>query len=158
MPLGVSVPKIIYGFGPSVGYKNWDFSVFFQGRGNVALMLSDIQPFGSSYRRGVLKFIDEDHWSPDNQNPNAKYPRLTDNYNNHNTVSSSYWLRNGRFLKLKNAEIGYTLKNMRFYVNGTNLLTISPFKEWDPEMGGGNYTTKYPTQMTINVGVQLTLN
>lgn len=63
--------------------------------------------------------------------PNAKYPRLTDNYNNHNTVSSSYWLRNGRFLKLKNAEIGYTLKNMRFYVNSTNLLTISPFKEWD---------------------------
>ena len=158
VPLGVSVPKIIYGFGPSVGYKNWDFSVFFQGRGNVALMLSDIQPFGSSYRRGVLEFIDEDHWSPDNQNPNAKYPRLTDNYNNHNTVSSSYWLRNGRFLKLKNAEIGYSLKNMRFYVNGTNLLTFSPFKKWDPEMGGGNYTTKYPTQMTVNVGVQLTIN
>ena len=158
VPLGVSVPKIIYGFGPSIGYKNWDFSVFFQGRGNVALMLSNIAPFGNSYRRGVLEFIDKDHWSPDNQNPNAKYPRLTENDNSHNTQSSSYWLRNGRFLKLKNAEIGYSLKNMRFYVNGTNLLTISPFKEWDPEMGGGNYTTKYPTQMTLNVGVQLTIN
>ena len=158
VPLGVSVPKIIYGFGPSIGYKNWDFSVFFQGRGNVALMLSNIAPFGNSYRRGVLEFIDKDHWSPDNQNPNAKYPRLTENDNSHNTQSSSYWLRNGRFLKLKNAEIGYSLKNMRFYVNGTNLLTISPFKEWDPEMGGGNYTTKYPTQMTVNVGVQLTIN
>ena len=158
VPLGVSVPKIIYGFGPSIGYKNWDFSVFFQGRGNVALMLSNIAPFGNSYRRGVLEFIDKDHWSPDNQNPNAKYPRLTENDNSHNTQSSSYWLRNGRFLKLKNAEIGYSLKNMRFYVNGTNLLTFSPFKEWDPEMGGGNYTTKYPTQMTLNVGVQLTIN
>ena len=158
VPLGVSVPKIIYGFGPSIGYKNWDFSVFFQGRGNVALMLSNIAPFGNSYRRGVLEFIDKDHWSPDNQNPNAKYPRLTENDTSHNTQSSSYWLRNGRFLKLKNAEIGYSLKNMRFYVNGTNLLTISPFKEWDPEMGGGNYTTKYPTQMTLNVGVQLTIN
>ena len=158
VPLGVSVPKIIYGFGPSIGYKNWDFSVFFQGRGNVALMLSNIAPFGNSYRRGVLEFIDKDHWSPDNQNPSAKYPRLTENDNSHNTQSSSYWLRNGRFLKLKNAEIGYSLKNMRFYVNGTNLLTISPFKEWDPEMGGGNYTTKYPTQMTLNVGVQLTIN
>ena len=158
VPLGVSVPKIIYGFGPSIGYKNWDFSVFFQGRGNVALMLSNIAPFGNSYRRGVLEFIDKDHWSPDNQNPNAKYPRLTENDNSHNTQSSSYWLRNGRFLKLKNAEIGYSLKNMRFYVNGTNLLTISPFKEWEPEMGGGNYTTKYPTQMTLNVGVQLTIN
>ena len=158
VPLGVSVPKIIYGFGPSIGYKNWDFSVFFQGRGNVALMLSNIAPFGNSYRRGVLEFIDKDHWSPDNQNPNAKFPRLTENDNSHNTQSSSYWLRNGRFLKLKNAEIGYSLKNMRFYVNGTNLLTFSPFKEWDPEMGGGNYTTKYPTQMTVNVGVQLTIN
>ena len=158
VPLGVSVPKIIYGFGPSIGYKNWDFSVFFQGRGNVALMLSNIAPFGNSYRRGVLEFIDKDHWSPDNQNPNAKYPRLTENDNSHNTQSSSYWLRNGRFLKLKNAEIGYSLKNMRFYVNGTNLLTFSPFKKWDPEMGGGNYTTKYPTQMTLNVGVQLTIN
>ena len=158
VPLGVSVPKIIYGFGPSIGYKNWDFSVFFQGRGNVALMLSNIAPFGNSYRRGVLEFIDKDHWSPDNQNPNAKFPRLTENDNSHNTQSSSYWLRNGRFLKLKNAEIGYSLKNMRFYVNGTNLLTFSPFKEWDPEMGGGNYTTKYPTQMTLNVGVQLTIN
>ena len=158
VPLGVSVPKIIYGFGPSIGYKNWDFSVFFQGRGNVALMLSNIAPFGNSYRRGVLEFIDKDHWSPDNQNPNAKFPRLTESDNSHNTQSSSYWLRNGRFLKLKNAEIGYSLKNMRFYVNGTNLLTFSPFKEWDPEMGGGNYTTKYPTQMTLNVGVQLTIN
>lgn len=158
VPLGVSVPKLIYGFGPSISYKNWDFSVFFQGRGNVALMLSNIQPFGSSYRRGVLEFVDHDHWSPDNQDPNAKYPRLTDDYNNNNTVSSSYWLRNGRFLKLKNAEIGYSFKGARVYVNGTNLLTFSPFKLWDPEMGGGSYTTKYPTQMTVNVGVQITIN
>ncbi|MCH3982102.1 MAG: TonB-dependent receptor [Prevotella sp.] len=158
VPIGTSIPKLIYGFGPSVAYKNWDFSVFFQGRGNVALVLSDIQPFGASYRRGVLKFVDEDHWSPNNQDPNAKYPRLTDNYNNNNTATSTYWLRNGRFLKLKNAEIGYSYKNFRFYVNGTNLLTFSPFKKWDPEMGGGNYTSKYPTQMTVNVGLQISIN
>ena len=53
VPLGVTQPKIIYGFGPSVTYKNWDFSFFFQGRGNVALILSDIQPFGTNTRRGV---------------------------------------------------------------------------------------------------------
>ena len=67
-------------------------------------------------------------------------------------------MRNGRFLKLKNAEIGYNFKMARVYVNGTNLLTFSPFSLWDPEMGGGNYTTKYPTQMTVNVGVQITIN
>ena len=158
IPMGVTTPKLIYGFGPSVTYKNWDFSFFFQGRGNVALVLSDIQPFGTSYRRGVLKFVADNRWSPNNQNPTAKYPRLTDTYNNNNTAASTYWLRNGRFLKLKNAEIGYSFKKVRVYANGTNLLTFSPFDLWDPEMGGGNYTTKYPTQITINVGCQITIN
>lgn len=158
IPMGVTTPKLIYGFGPSVTYKNWDFSFFFQGRGNVALVLSDIQPFGTSYRRGVLKFVADNRWSPNNQDPTAKYPRLTDTYNNNNTAASTYWLRNGRFLKLKNAEIGYSFKKVRVYANGTNLLTFSPFDLWDPEMGGGNYTTKYPTQITINVGCQITIN
>ncbi len=158
VPLGVTEPRLIYGFGPSVSYKKWDFSFFFQGRGNVALILRDIQPFGTSTHRGVLQFIADDRWSPDNQDPNAAFPRLTETFNNNNTASSSYWLRNGRFLKLKNAEIGYSFKNIRVYANGTNLLTFSPFKLWDPEMGGGNYTSKYPTQLTVNVGCQITIN
>lgn len=158
VPIGLSQPEIIYGFGPSVRYKNWDFSVFFQGRAKVDIVISGIQPFGTQYNRSVLKFIDDSRWSPDNQNPNAAYPRLTKNDNNNNFQTSTYWLRNGSFLKLKNAEIGYSFKKLRVYVNGTNLLTFSPFKLWDPEMGGGSYVTKYPTQRTINVGVQLTIN
>ena len=149
-----TVPEIVYGFGPSISYKNWDFSFFFQGVANTSLMMSGFAPFGTQYNRNVLSWIADDYWSPSNQNPNAAYPRLTKNDNNHNTQSSDYWLRNGAFLKLKNAEIGYTWKKVRFYISGANLLTFSPFDLWDPEMGGGKGLS-YPTQRTFNLGLQL---
>lgn len=126
-------PEIVYGFGPSMKYKNWDFSFFFQGAARTSILMSGFHPFGKNATRGVMKFIADDYWSESNPNPNAAYPRLTRDTNANNTVNSSYWLRNGAFLKLKNAEIGYTFKMFRAYLNGSNLLTFSPFKHWDPE-------------------------
>lgn len=117
-------------------------------------MMSDFEPFGESYNRNVLSWIADDYWSENNQNPNAAHPRLTQYVNDHNTVNSTYWLRNAAFLKLKNIELGYTYKKARFYISGANLLTFSPFKLWDPEMGGGKGLT-YPTQRTYNIGVQV---
>lgn len=156
-----TVPQIVYGFGPSLKYKNIDFSFFFQGTGQTSLMISGIHPFATpQYKRGVLDFIAEDHWSVDNPNPSAAYPRLIayqDYSGTNNTVSSTYWLRDASFLKLKNLEIGYTInKNMRIYMSGMNLLTFSKFKLWDPEMGGGS-GMKYPTQRTFNLGFQMTI-
>lgn len=154
-----TIPEIIYGFGPTVSYRNWDFSLFFQGAARTSLMMSGFHPFGAQYNRNVLSFIADDHWSPTNQDRNARYPRLTKYENNHNSTSSDFWLRNGSFLKLKNAEIGYNFrkKNVRIYINGMNLLTFSEFKLWDPEMGGGAGLS-YPTQRTFNVGLQVTFN
>lgn len=143
-------PEIVYGFGPSMKYKNWDFSFFFQGAARTSILMSGFHPFGKNATRGVMKFIADDYWSESNPNPNAAYPRLTRDTNANNTVNSSYWLRNGAFLKLKNAEIGYTFKMFRAYLNGSNLLTFSPFKHWDPEMGGGS-GMKYPTQRVFNL-------
>ena len=148
-------PEIVYGFGPSMKYKNWDFSFFFQGAARTSILMSGFHPFGKNATRGVMKFIADDYWSESNPNPNAAYPRLTRDTNANNTVNSSYWLRNGAFLKLKNAEIGYTFKMFRAYLNGSNLLTFSPFKHWDPEMGGG-IGMKYPTQRVFNIGIQFT--
>lgn len=148
-------PEIVYGFGPSMKYKNWDFSFFFQGAVRTSILMSGFHPFGKNATRGVMKFIADDYWSESNPNPNAAYPRLTRDTNANNTVNSSYWLRNGAFLKLKNAEIGYTFKMFRAYLNGSNLLTFSPFKHWDPEMGGGS-GMKYPTQRVFNIGIQFT--
>ena len=148
-------PEIVYGFGPSMKYKNWDFSFFFQGAARTSILMSGFHPFGKNATRGVMKFIADDYWSESNPNPNAAYPRLTRDTNANNTVNSSYRMRNGAFLKLKNAEIGYTFKMFRAYLNGSNLLTFSPFKHWDPEMGGGS-GMKYPTQRVFNIGIQFT--
>lgn len=148
-------PEIVYGFGPSMKYKNWDFSFFFQGAARTSILMSGFHPFGKNATRGVMKFIADDYWSESNPNPNAAYPRLTRDTNANNTVNSSYWLRNGAFLKLKNAEIGYTFKMFRAYLNGSNLLTFSPFEHWDPEMGDGS-GMKYPTQRVFNIGIQFT--
>ena len=150
-----TTPEIIYGFGPSMRYKNWDFSLFFQGAAKVSILMNDVHPFGKNATRGVMDFIAEDYWTESNPNANAAYPRLTRDTNNNNVVQSTYWLRNGAFLKLKNAEVGFSHKMFRVYLSGTNLMTFSPFKYWDPEMGSGN-GLGYPTQKTYNVGIQFT--
>lgn len=152
-----SVPEIVYGFGPSIKWKNLDFSFFFQGVAKTSFMVKDMHPFGDNSLRNVLSWIADERWSPDNQNTNATYPRLSRKTNANNTKLSTYWQRNGAFLKLKNAEIGYTHKNMRIYISGSNLLTFAPFKLWDPEQGGGSGLS-YPTQRVFNIGFQMTIN
>lgn len=151
-----TVPELVYGLGTSLQYKKFDFSVFFQGVARTSLVMSGFHPFGTSYTRNVLQFVADDYWSESNQNIYAKYPRLSIADNANNTTASTYWLRDASFLKLKNLEFGYSHKFMRFYLSGTNLLTFSKFKEWDPEMGGGS-GLKYPTMRVVNLGVQITL-
>lgn len=158
VPIGnPTTPEIVYGFGPSFQYKGFDFSFFFQGVAKTSLFMSGLQPFGTEKdNRNVQTFIADDRWSPDYQNIFAKYPRLTIEKNANNSERSTFWERDGAFLKLKNAEIGYTYKTMRLYLRGSNLLTFSKFKLWDPEQGGGN-GLKYPTQRVFNIGFQMTI-
>ncbi|PTN07724.1 TonB-dependent receptor [Mangrovibacterium marinum] len=157
IPMGhPTVPEIVYGFGPSFQYKKLDFSFYFQGVAHTSFFINGFHPFGTSSIRNVLSFIADDYWSVEDQNVYAAYPRLSKLDHPNNTANSSYWLRNGAFLKLKNLEVGYTHKFMRFYVSGMNLLTFSKFDLWDPEMGGGN-GLKYPTQRVFNIGIQMSL-
>lgn len=158
LPIGnPTTPEIVYGFGPSLQWKGFDFSFFFQGVAKTSLFMSNLQPFGKIIEnKNVQTFIAEDRWSPDNQNILAAYPRLTIDPIANNSAQSTFWMRDGSFLKLKNAEVGYTYKNMRFYLRGSNLLTISKFDLWDPEQGGGN-GLKYPTQRVFNLGFQMTI-
>lgn len=149
-----TIPEIVYGFGPSIKYKNFDCSFYFQGVARTSFFISGFHPFGTSSIRGVLNFIEESYWSRENPDIYAKYPRLSKQDAGNNTQNSSYWLRDGSFLKLKNAEVGYTFKFARIYISGMNLLTFSKFKEWDPEQGGGN-GLKYPTQRVFNIGLQM---
>ena len=112
--------------------------------------------------RAMLNFIAENCWTEENRNPYAKWPRLSPDTgngaygNNNNFVASSYWLRNLDYLRLKSVELGYTFPDfkgisVRLYMSGSNLLTFSSFKMWDPEMGGNGLA--YPLQRVYNMGL-----
>ena len=148
-----SVPRIQYGFGASLRYKAFDFGVFFNGSAMRSITTGLLSPFGN-YDSHVFQFIAENRWNPANPDPNAAYPRLgvqPDDTKN-NEVTSTYWLRDGSFLRFKQAQIGYNFKYGRVYVSGNNLAVFAPFKQWDPELAWNSY----PLQRIFNLGVQLT--
>lgn len=159
-----SVPRIQYGFGLNLTYKKFDLGVFFNGSAKRKIMInSGYAPFLSgggdgmtteSLERNLMQWIADDHWSVDNPNPNAAYPRLgiTSADTSNNTQPSSYWMRNGNFLRFKSLEVGYRFPYCRVYFSGDNLAVFSPFKLWDPELSWN----AYPLQRTFNLGVQFT--
>jgi TonB-linked SusC/RagA family outer membrane protein len=164
VPIGYpTVPELIYGFGASIGYKDLDFSFFFQGSGRSSFFINPttISPFVNE--RNALKIIAENHWSDDNPDPNAFWPRMSVASVPNNEKPSTWWLRDGSFIRLKSVEIGYSLpsklmkkinvEKARFYASGTNLFVISKFKLWDPEMGGNGLG--YPPQQIINLGLNV---
>ena len=116
------------------------------------------------YLGQIFEDVAKNRWTLDNQNPKAPYPRLTTGENTNNKQASTYWQRDMSFLRLKNAEIGYTLprsltkkwgmSTVRFYVQGVNLLTFSDFKLWDPEVNA-NYGNVYPLVRTVTLGVNV---
>ena len=169
VPMGnPSVPEIVYGFGFSFGYKDFDISAFFQGQARTSFMIDagSIAPFQRSggQESGLLDVIATNHWSEENRDLYAFYPRLSTEQIWNNNQSSSWWLRDGAFLRLKTLELGYQpsnqdwlrsigLSSVRIYLNGMNLFTFSKFKMWDVEMKGNGFG--YPLQRVFNAGIQL---
>lgn len=168
VPLGYPTePEIIYGFGSSFGYKNFDFGFFFQGAARYSFFIdaSQIQPFYQSngYQTGLLEAIAKDYWSETNRDSYAFWPRLSTWRVGPNNQTSTWWMRNGGFLRLKNVDLGYNIKslekikikNARVYFSATNLFLLSKFKLWDVEMRGKGMN--YPLQSVYNLGVQINL-
>lgn len=168
-----TVPEITYGFGISTGYKGFDFSVFFQGSANRAFWINPTTtaPFvNTSSSSGakiegafnqLLQVYADNHWTEANRNPYALWPRLSTTLNSNNVQNSTWFMRDGSFMRLKNVEFGYSfpskklrligIESARIYYSGTNLLTFSKFKLWDPEMAGNGLA--YPIQKTHNIGL-----
>lgn len=149
-------PRIQYGIGLNVNYKKFDFGVFFNGSAMRKVMLSGIHPFMQTDKnadKNIFKFIGDNYYTDEKQNFDAEYPRLglmsTEVANNQ--VNSTFWMRNGNFIRFKTLEIGYRFKYGRIYLNGDNLAVFSPFKYWDPELSWNSY----PLQRTYNIGLQL---
>ncbi len=169
IPIGrPTMPEVNYGFGLSSGLKNFDASFFFQGsaRSSFWINASQLSPFVRSgvLENGLAKFIADDYWSLNSQNPKAGWPRLATYRVDNNIQTSTWFMQNGAFLRLKSVELGYTLPDRitsnlklntcRFYLSGSNLLTFSPFKLWDIEMGGNGMA--YPIQKVFNIGINIT--
>ncbi len=164
VPIGYpTVPEINYGFGLSLGYKGFDFSFFFQGSGRQSfwINLDKTTPFIDG--NTILKAYADDYWSEANPNIYALWPRLANQTIDNNNQQSTWFMQDATFLRLKSTELGYTIPetllekihmtNLRFYISGTNLLCISKFKLWDPEMAGNGFG--YPLQRVINIGMNI---
>ncbi|RZL45263.1 MAG: TonB-dependent receptor, partial [Pedobacter sp.] len=158
------IPSTTYGAGFSLTFKNFDFGVFFQGQHNADILLG-IPSFANSGGLGNMLAVATDRWTPSNPSQNVVYPRLSyGGTNNNNYQNSTWWLRDVSFIRLKNADFGYTLKDgikslgvkrLRIYAMGYNVFTISKFKLWDPELLTNN-GTRYP--LTSNYSLGLTAN
>ncbi len=180
VPIGYpTMPEIVYGFGFSFGYKNFDISSFFQGASRESFWIDPAAtaPFvsyyysdaernsGTVFTNQLLQAYSESHWSEDNRDLYALFPRLSTYSISNNTQRSTWFMRNGAFLRVKQVELGYTfpkswtnrikMDNMRLYLNGTNLFTFSKFKLWDVEMAGNGL--RYPVQRVFNIGLQVSL-
>ncbi len=174
-------PNFIYGMGFSVTWKGFDLNMLFQGAGKSTFMLDGKCVFAFSQDRYGQIFSDlvDDRWVDHetaalvgisaNENPNASYPRLdyVQNYESRNNYrASTFWMREGSYLRLKNIDLGYTLpkkwvnkahlSSVRIYVQGANLVTWSSFKLWDPEMSSSNGEA-YPITKSVTMGIQVSL-
>ena len=170
IPMGFpTVPEMQYGFGLSMGYKRLDFSFFFQGSARVSFFINPTVGGGSDgdegiapfvNRRNAMKFVADSYWSETNPDVHAFWPRLSTSPIENNTMQSSWWLRNGSFLRLKTVEMGYNfpdlwgMNNLRVYFAGENLFLLSPFKLWDPEQRRRGLG--YPINMRFNLGAHFT--
>jgi len=166
------VPKAYFGFGASVGLKNFDMNFLFQGTSGRSIYIQQLVNAGTT-NNGYLNQFSVDRWMPDN--PNAPFPRLLLSDRGNNTANSDFWIRSGDYIRLKNIEIGYSLpgsfvkrlklRQLRFYVGGLNLLTFDklgdlPIDPELPESGynsaiGGTTSASYPYMKIYSFGLNL---
>ncbi len=158
------VPRSYYGFGATVSWNHFDLSLQFQGVEGRTIQINDLINAGTS-ATGYINQFSPDSWTSDKTN--ALWPRMAIADRGNNTVSSTYWLRSGDYLRLKTAELGYNLSaaslkriritGCRFYISGFNLLTFSKIKDlpFDPEMPAAGYGSSYPYLRTFTAGLNV---
>lgn len=169
-------PNMIYGFGISASWKGLDINVHFQGAGKTSFFIegATVHAFSAGEWGNILSDVaNSNRWidheisgTMATENPNASYPRLSYGGNSNNYRQSTFWLRNGSYLRLKTLEVGYSIpkplvnkirfNNIRLFLRGSNLLTFSSFKLWDPELGSST-GTEYPLAKSLTLGLSVNL-
>lgn len=168
-----TTPEMSFSLNMDVAWKNISLSVLWQGVALCDYQLSGLYGNGHTdntmYTRpfygdgNAAYYLVENSWRPDHTN--AEYPRLHAITNSNNANASTWWIRNGAYLRLKDVRLSYALpkkllskigiERTSIYVAGTNLLTFSAFKYIDPENPGIN-NGYYPQQRTYSIGLNLT--
>ena len=153
-----NMPTFIGGFNANFYYKQFDLSVLFQGAAGAIVYLGvESGDIGNYYASWV-----KNRWTP--ENTDASWPRAWNRDNEYwGNQRNTFWLFSTDYVRLKSMEFGYslptsitkklTIQQLRVYVSGQNLLTLSKMKEIDPEENSG---TSYPLQRVVNLGVTLT--
>ncbi len=162
---GTSDPEIVYGFGATMRWKNLDFGFLFQGVAHMWKILSkDVIPVSNqgAYYNVFTNY--EDRWTVDNPRQDVFYPRLNYGSHSNNEQASTWWLKKMDFIRLKNVELGFSfpqkwmdkihLGGIRVFVRGTNLLTFSEFKLWDPELSNATGAA-YPAMKSYSGGLEI---
>ena len=157
-----ATPQVMYGISPSIRFKGFSLDLLFQGAAKTDIYMDRHMqwPFYNS----MNAYVDNlNYWTP--ENPNAKHPRVTNAPSTNNSQTSSWWMTNVSYLRLKSATLAYTIpsllankikmQNARVYVSGQNVITWTSLINYDPEMAGA-YTNLYPQQKVISVGLNLT--
>ena len=154
-------PQITFGLNTTLSWKGFDLYMLWQGATKSTYYLLDelASPF---YNGAKIASYQLDYWTP--QNPNAAFPRLTPAQITNNAQTSSFWTRDGSYLRLKTFQLGYSLpksvlkaikiQSVRFYVSGENLFTISAESFVDPEIGN-NRDRYYFQQKTYTLGMNI---
>lgn len=163
---GTYDPQIVYGFGANATFKNIDVNVFFQGNGKTYRFIggNNFLPGSTMGTMGNILDNYQDRWTPDSPSQDVFYPRLSYGENENNNKNSTWWLRNMSMLRMRDVEVGYRfpkpwmnkigIRSLRLYLKGSNLLTFSGFKLWDPEVDTGN-GMKYPIMKSLSFGLDI---
>lgn len=173
------VPNLIYGLGASSTWKGFDMNIHFQGAGKSSYFINgpSVYPFSQILQGNKLPWgnlladlaVPGNRWisrdisgDPSTENVNAKYPRLSYGGNANNYRASTFWLRNGAYVRFKTLEFGYTIPKrysnklhidrIRVHFIGSNLFVWDTLKLWDPELGSGD-GMKYPISKSFTFGL-----
>ena len=164
--VGNDFPRYTFGFTYGLEYKGFDFSMMWQGVGrrNKWMRGESVEAFHNNNEGPVMDFH-QDRWTPNN--PDATYPRLTMGAESaNNAAKSDFWIQDAKYLRLKNAQIGYTfpqqwmkklyVKNLRIFASVQNPLTFTKMKGgWDPEYTGDGSGRAYPVARVYSFGLNV---
>lgn len=164
--VGNDFPRYTFGFTYGLEYKGFDFSMMWQGVGkrNKWMRGESVEAFHNNNEGPVMDFH-QDRWTPNN--PDATYPRLTMGAESaNNAAKSDFWIMDAKYLRLKNAQIGYTfpqqwmkklfIQNLRIFASVQNPLTFTKMKGgWDPEYTGDGSGRAYPVSRVYSFGLNV---